>query len=108
MCDGPTGLRKQEMENASDILGINNSRKATCFPSAVTVANTWDKSLAYKMGKAIGEEARDQKVSVVLGSGANIKRNPLCGRNFEYYSEDPVQAGNMAANFERIRKGQVN
>ncbi|MBR0419107.1 MAG: glycoside hydrolase family 3 protein [Erysipelotrichaceae bacterium] len=99
MCDGPTGLRKQEMENASDILGIYNSRKATCFPSAVTVANTWDKSLAYKMGKAIGEEARDQKVSVVLGPGANIKRNPLCGRNFEYYSEDPVQAGNMAANF---------
>ncbi|MBQ1307916.1 MAG: glycosyl hydrolase, partial [Erysipelotrichaceae bacterium] len=82
MCDGPSGLRKQEMDAASDMLGINNSRKATCFPAAVTTSNTWDRELLYRLGKAIGEEARDQRVGVVLGPGINIKRNPLCGRNF--------------------------
>ncbi|MBO4919185.1 MAG: glycoside hydrolase family 3 protein [Erysipelotrichaceae bacterium] len=99
MCDGPSGLRKQEMEAATDMLGINNSRKATCFPAAVTTSNTWDKELLYRLGKAIGEEARDQRVGVVLGPGINIKRNPLCGRNFEYFSEDPVQAGMLSAEF---------
>ena len=99
MCDGPSGLRKQEMEAATDMLGINNSRKATCFPAAVTTSNTWDKELLYRLGKAIGEEARDQRVGVVLGPGINIKRNPLCGRNFEYFSEDPVQAGILSAEF---------
>ena len=97
MCDGPSGLRKQE--DASDMLGINNSRKSTCFPAAVTTANTWDKDLLYRLGKAIGEEARDQKVSVVLGPGINIKRNPLCGRNFEYFSEDPVETGILSSEF---------
>ena len=99
MCDGPSGLRKQEMDAASDMLGINNSRKATCFPAAVTTSNTWDRELLYRLGKVIGEEARDQRVGVVLGPGINIKRNPLCGRNFEYFSEDPVQAGVLSAEF---------
>ncbi|MBQ6478487.1 MAG: glycoside hydrolase family 3 protein [Erysipelotrichaceae bacterium] len=99
MCDGPSGLRKQEGTGSTDMLGINNSRPATCFPAAVTTANSWDKDLLYRLGKAIGEEARDQKVGVVLGPGINIKRNPLCGRNFEYFSEDPVQAGMLSAQF---------
>ncbi|MBR4461429.1 MAG: glycoside hydrolase family 3 C-terminal domain-containing protein [Erysipelotrichaceae bacterium] len=96
MCDGPSGLRKQDL-GMTDMLGINNSLKATCYPAAVTTSNTWDKELLYRLGKAVGEEARDQKVSVVLGPGVNIKRNPLCGRNFEYFSEDPVQAGVLSA-----------
>ena len=99
MCDGPSGLRKQEGLGRTDMLGINNSRQATCFPAAVTTANTWDEELLYRLGKAIGEEARDQRVGVVLGPGINIKRNPLCGRNFEYFSEDPVQAGKLSAGF---------
>ncbi len=98
MCDGPSGLRKQETNGSdTDMLGINNSLPSTCFPAAVTTSNTWDKKLLYRLGKAIGEEARDQRVGVVLGPGINIKRNPLCGRNFEYFSEDPVQAGTLAA-----------
>ena len=99
MCDGPSGLRKQEMERETDMLGINNSRPSTCFPAAVTTSNTWDRELLYQVGRAIGEEARDQKVGVVLGPGVNIKRNPLCGRNFEYFSEDPYQAGILSAQF---------
>ena len=99
MCDGPSGLRKQEMGSDVDMLGINNSRPSTCFPAAVTTSNTWDRELLYQVGQAIGEEARDQKVGVVLGPGVNIKRNPLCGRNFEYFSEDPLQAGTLSAEF---------
>lgn len=99
MCDGPSGLRKQEGLGASDMLGINNSRKSTCFPAAVTTADSWDRELLCRIGQAIGEEALDQEVGVVLGPGVNIKRNPLCGRNFEYFSEDPILAGNMAAHF---------
>ena len=99
MCDGPSGLRKQEMGNDADMLGINNSRPSTCFPAAVTTSNTWDRELLYQVGKAIGEEAKDQRVGVVLGPGVNIKRNPLCGRNFEYFSEDPYQAGTLSAEF---------
>jgi beta-glucosidase len=99
MCDGPSGLRRQELGGDTDMLGINQSAPSTCFPASVTTSNTWDKDLLYQLGKALGEEARDQKVSVVLGPGVNIKRNPLCGRNFEYFSEDPIQAGILAAEY---------
>lgn len=99
MCDGPHGLRKQE--NAADMLGINTSRPATCFPAEVTSAGSWDPELLAEIGGAIGEEAKDQGVGLVLGPGANLKRNPLCGRNFEYFSEDPYLAGKMAAGFIR-------
>ena len=97
MCDGPHGLRKQE--KASDMLGVNRSRAATCFPAEVTTASSWDPKLLREIGKAIGEEAKDQGVGLVLGPGVNIKRNPLCGRNFEYFSEDPYLAGKLAAGF---------
>ena len=99
LCDGPHGLRKQEKEGRADMLGVNESRKSTCFPAEVTTASSWDPELAEKIGKAVGEEALEQGVNVVLGPGANIKRNPLCGRNFEYFSEDPVLSGEMAAGF---------
>ena len=99
MCDGPHGLRKQE--NAADMLGVNASRPATCFPAEVTVAGSWDPELLADIGAAIGEEARQQGIGLVLGPGANLKRNPLCGRNFEYLSEDPYLAGKLAAGYIR-------
>ena len=101
MCDGPSGLRKQEQVQETDMLGINDSRPATCFPAAVTNSSTWDPDLMEEVGKAIGEEARDQRVGLVLGPGLNIKRDPRCGRNFEYYSEDPLLAGKLAAGIVR-------
>ena len=104
MCDGPHGLRKQE--NGADMLGIHASRKATCFPAAVTTAGSWDPQLLEAIGAAIGEEAREQGVDLVLGPGANLKRNPLCGRNFEYFSEDPYLAGKLAAGFIRGLEAQ--
>ncbi|MCF0110337.1 MAG: beta-glucosidase [Erysipelotrichaceae bacterium] len=99
LCDGPHGLRKQEVREGeeTDMLGINRSVASTCFPTAVTSGATWDTDLIQKVGEAIGEEARELGVDLVLGPGANIKRNPLCGRNFEYFSEDPVVSGKMAA-----------
>ena len=103
MCDGPHGLRKQTV--ASDMLGINNSEPATCFPAAVTTAGSWDPVLLEEIGKAIAEEAKDKKVGLVLGPGVNIKRNPLCGRNFEYFSEDPLLAGKLAASYIRGMEG---
>ena len=104
MCDGPHGLRKQE--NAADMLGVHESRKATCFPAEVTTAGSWDPELLAEIGAAIGEEAREQGVGLVLGPGANLKRNPLCGRNFEYFSEDPHLAGKLAAGFIRGAEAQ--
>ena len=104
MCDGPHGLRKQE--NAADMLGVNESGKATCFPAEVTTAGSWDPELLTAIGSAIGEEAREQGVGLVLGPGANLKRNPLCGRNFEYFSEDPYLAGKLAAGFIRGAEAQ--
>lgn len=104
MCDGPHGLRKQE--NAADMLGVNESRKATCFPAEVTTAGSWDPELLAEIGAAIGEEAKEQGVGLVLGPGANLKRNPLCGRNFEYFSEDPYLAGKLAAGFIRGAEAQ--
>ena len=95
--DGPHGLRKQDEKG--DHLGINDSIKAVCFPPAVLSACSFDRGLMEEMGKAIGREAQAKDVSVVLGPAVNIKRSPLCGRNFEYYSEDPYLAGEIAAAF---------
>ena len=97
MADGPHGLRKQPEE--ADMLGINDSIPATSFPTAVLSACSFDEKLLKQMGKAIAMEAKANKVSIVLGPGANIKRNPLCGRNFEYFSEDPYLTGKLAAAF---------
>ncbi|MBE5978615.1 MAG: beta-glucosidase [Paenibacillaceae bacterium] len=97
--DGPHGVRKQA--GAGDHLGLNASLPATCFPTAATVANSWDENLAEEIGKALGEEASSQDVNVLLGPGLNIKRSPLCGRNFEYFSEDPLLSGKMAAAYIR-------
>lgn len=93
MADGPHGLRKQF--DSKDNLGTNSSYPATLFPAAATLACSFNRSLAYRMGEAIGKEARANGVAVVLGPGINIKRNPMCGRNFEYYSEDPFLSGTM-------------
>lgn len=97
--DGPHGLRRQE--GAGDHLGLNASLPATCFPTAATVANSWDVKLGEEVGRALGEEALLQGVDVLLGPGLNIKRSPLCGRNFEYFSEDPYLSGKMAAGYVR-------
>ena len=99
LSDGPHGIRKQA--GAGDHLGLNASLKATCFPTAATIANSWDPDLGEEIGKALGEEAAAQDVNIVLGPGLNMKRSPLCGRNFEYFSEDPYLAGKMAAAYVR-------
>lgn len=99
MADGPHGLRCQQ--GGGDMIGVNKSLPATCFPAAVTAGATWNRKLYAAEGEAIGREALAEGVSVVLGPGCNIKRNPLGGRNFEYLSEDPYQAGRMAAAFIR-------
>lgn len=96
MTDGPHGLRKQE---ASQVSNVHASVPATCFPTASAIAASWDKNLAKTVGEAIAEEAAAEQVSIVLGPGTNIKRSPLCGRNFEYFSEDPCLAGDIAAAF---------
>ncbi len=93
--DGPHGLRKQAMEG--DHLGINDSIKAVCFPTGVTVASSFDKALINEMGQALGDECQAEGVAVLLGPAMNIKRSPLCGRNFEYFSEDPYLSSTMAA-----------
>nr|WP_285889351.1 glycoside hydrolase family 3 C-terminal domain-containing protein [Neobacillus niacini] len=93
--DGPHGLRKQKM--GADHLGLFDSVPATCFPSAVGLASTWNKELINEVGVALGQECQAEDVAVLLGPGANIKRSPLCGRNFEYFSEDPFLSSEMAA-----------
>lgn len=95
--DGPHGLRKQDSDEGRK--GLGTSRPATCFPPACTSACSFDIKLMRQIGEAIGDEARDQDVAVVLGPAVNIKRSPLCGRNFEYFSEDPYLTGEMAAAF---------
>ena len=95
--DGPHGLRKQD--DKADHLGINDSIKAVCFPPAVLSACSYDRKLLEKLGEVVGDEAQAKNLSVVLGPAVNIKRSPLCGRNFEYYSEDPYLAGEAAASF---------
>lgn len=97
--DGPHGIRKQA--GAGDHLGLNASLPATCFPTAATVANSWNEELGEELGKALGEEAAAQQVHALMGPGLNIKRSPLCGRNFEYFSEDPYLSGKMAASYVR-------
>ena len=99
LSDGPHGLRKQA--GPADNLGLNESIPATCFPTAATMANSWDVKLGEELGQYLGEEAAANNVNVLLGPGLNIKRSPLCGRNFEYFSEDPYLAGKMAAAYIR-------
>ena len=104
LSDGPHGIRKQAEE--ADHLGLNPSLKATCFPTAAAMANSWNVELGKEMGKALGLEAKAQGVNVLLGPGMNMKRNPLCGRNFEYFSEDPYLAGNMAGSYVKGIQGE--
>lgn len=99
LADGPHGLRRQAAK--ADHLGLNESIPATCFPTAATMANSWNEALGERMGRALGEEAASLGVNVLLGPGTNIKRNPRCGRNFEYFSEDPYLAGKMTASYVR-------
>ena len=93
--DGPHGLRKQAV--GADEMGLEESVPATCFPTAAALASTWDVTLLTEIGRALAEEAKAQGVGVILGPGVNLKRSPLCGRNFEYFSEDPLLAGELAA-----------
>lgn len=97
MTDGPHGLRKQK--DGGDTPGEGRSIPATCFPTACATACSWDRALLREIGSAIAEEALQEGVSIVLGPGVNIKRDPLCGRNFEYFSEDPYLAGELAAHW---------
>ena len=93
--DGPHGLRKQN--TASDHLGIGDSVPAVCFPTASALGSSWDKNLLREIGAALGEKSAHENVAVLLGPGMNIKRHPSCGRNFEYFSEDPLLTGELAA-----------
>lgn len=95
MTDGPHGIRKQA--GAADHLGLNQSVPATCYPSAAGLASSWNRELIRSVGEALGKEAQAEGVSILLGPGANIKRSPLCGRNFEYFSEDPYLTGELAS-----------
>ena len=99
LSDGPHGVRRQAA--AADHLGLNASIPATCYPTAATMANSWDPELGEGLGERLGQEAAVQKVNILLGPGTNMKRNPLCGRNFEYFAEDPYLAGKMAASYIR-------
>ena len=106
LSDGPHGVRKQAA--ASDHLGLNASIAATCYPTAAAMANSWNTALGERLGERLGEEAASQRVNVLLGPGLNVKRNPLCGRNFEYFSEDAYLAGKFAAAYIRgIQKSGV-
>jgi beta-glucosidase len=96
MADGPHGLRR-EVDSEAIRLVSGPSTPATCFPTAATLASSWDTELVEEVGRALGSEARAQGVGVVLGPGLNLKRHPCCGRNFEYFSEDPLLSGAMAA-----------
>lgn len=104
LSDGPHGLRKQE--NVGDHMGVKKSVPATCFPASCALGSSWDRELVKRVAEAIAREALQEDVAVILGPGINIKRNPLCGRNFEYYSEDPYLAGELAASFIQGAEGQ--
>ena len=99
MSDGPHGMRKQEGE--ADHLGLNESVEAVCYPAACATASSFDVDLIRQMGEILGEECQAEDLSMLLGPAVNIKRSPLCGRNFEYFSEDPYHAGKMAAAYVR-------
>ena len=107
LSDGPNGVRKQA--GAADHLGLNPSVPATCFPTSSATACSWDEKLGEAVGEALGEEAAAQEVAVLLGPGLNVQRSPLCGRDFEYFSEDPILAGRMAAAYVRgIQKNGIS
>ena len=91
VCDGPHGLRKQP--DQADHAGLGGSNPATCFPTACSLASSWNTDLVRRVGEALGRETQAEEVAVLLGPGVNIKRSPLCGRNFEYFSEDPYLSG---------------
>ncbi|MGB4090550.1 MAG: glycoside hydrolase family 3 N-terminal domain-containing protein, partial [Ruminococcus flavefaciens] len=99
MSDGPHGLRKQRVDDEE--AGVNQSIEAVCFPAACALACSFDRDLLFRLGQALGNECQAENVGVILGPGTNIKRSPLCGRNFEYFSEDPFLASNMAASHIR-------
>lgn len=99
LTDGPHGIRKRVEEKSKDEKMSLKGVPAICYPTACATACSWDPDLIYKMGEALGDECLKERVSVLLGPGTNIKRSPLCGRNFEYFSEDPYLAGEMAASF---------
>ena len=104
MCDGPHGLRKQEGEG--DHLGINKSIETVCYPTAAALASSFDRDVMKQLGEALGEECQAENVAMLLGPGLNIKRSPLCGRNFEYFSEDPYLAGEMGAAYVQALQSQ--
>lgn len=97
VCDGPHGLRKKDYSKTGD--SLSNSVPAISYPTAATTAASWDPELLYKMGVALGKKCLKEEVGVLLGPGINMKRSPLCGRNFEYFAEDPILAGELAAGF---------
>jgi len=102
VADGPHGLRKEDLSGDSPVM--NPSIPSTCFPTASALASSWDRDLIKEIGIALGEECLQENVSVLLGPGVNIKRSPLCGRNFEYFSEDPYLSGELAAAYiERVQ-----
>ena len=100
LTDGPHGLRKKK--DGDKVVGLGETELSTCFPAACTTGSSWNKELLYQMGVAMGEECRHYNVNLILGPAVNIKRNPLCGRNFEYFSEDPLIAGTLGA---KLTKG---
>ncbi len=104
MCDGPHGLRKQEGEG--DHLGINVSIETTCYPTASALASSFDRELMGELGTLLGQECQAENVAMLLGPGLNMKRSPLCGRNFEYFSEDPYLAGEMGSAYIRSLQNQ--
>lgn len=102
--DGPHGLRKQK--ESADHLGLHNSVPATCFPSAAGLASSWDRELIERVGKALGKECQAENVADLLGPGTNIKRSPLNGRNFEYFSEDPYLSAEMGGIISKVCKAK--
>lgn len=106
MSDGPNGLRVEITNKRKKDLETPESKVAVCFPTESTMANSWNKDLVYKVGKAIGKEAKKEQVNILLGPGVNIKRSPLCGRNFEYFSEDPYLAGSLGVAY--VKGAQEN
>ena len=104
MCDGPNGLRKQI--GGSDALGINESIETVCYPTASAVAASFDTELLRELGEILGEECQAEHVGMLLGPGINMKRSPLCGRNFEYFSEDPYLAGKLGASYIKGLQGK--
>ena len=97
--DGPHGVRRTP--DSGQDFGLGESLPATCFPPATGIASSWNRDLVERVGRALGEESRAQNVNVLLGPGINIKRSPLCGRNFEYFSEDPLVSGELGAAYVR-------